>query len=265
MEIDKMRFEKVIRRLKKTYTPRVIILLLCAGIVLACVSTEENKRKALSARRLGAAHYMDGNYAQALRKFQEAEALNPDDAELQRYMGLLYRRLKKNDVAIVHFNKALSIDPGYADAKNDLGTAYLAKKQWDTGISIFLELTEDLTYATPQNPLVNLGWAYYNTKNYSLSEKYYRQALDYYPKFIKAMRGLGLTYIAMGKIADAIALLERAVAISPEDAHLYHDLAGAYVKSGDYEKARSAYNTVIERVPHSPLAVDAAKAVKELK
>ena len=103
------------------------------------------------------------------------------------------------DLAVKHFKKALEIKPDYAPAINNLGTAYIKKKEWDTAIRYFKEVSENLLYATPHFALSNLGWAYYNKKEYALAEKFYLKALEISPKFINALVGLGKTYTAMGR------------------------------------------------------------------
>jgi tetratricopeptide (TPR) repeat protein len=122
-----------------------------------------------------------------------------------------------------------------------------------------------MLYATPHIAMANLGWAYYNKKEYTLSETYYLKALDIEPKFINALRGLGLTYIAMGRIDEAKEILEKAVKDYPKFAPLYDDLARAYVISHDYEKALDAYQKVIELAPGSPMAKEAEKAIQRIK
>ena len=122
-----------------------------------------------------------------------------------------------------------------------------------------------MLYATPQLSLANLGWAYYNKKEFSLSETYYRKALDIEPKFINAERGLGLTYVAMGRIDEGVEILERAVKNYPKFALLYDDLAKAYELLHDYEKALDAYHKVIELSPGSAMAMEAEKAAHKIK
>jgi len=250
----------------RLYARMAIVFLLLAFLAGSCVTTtQERIRKAEDKKRLGEAFYLQGNYTQALKVLLEAERLHPDDAELHNDLGLVYRAKEKYDLAIVHFKKALAINPGYAQAKNNLGWVYLDQKKWDKAIPIFEELLEDLTYITPQFPLFGLGWAYYNKKNYALSKQYYLKALKMDPKFIKALRGLGLTYKALGRISEAISTLERAVEISPQIPHLHYDLGQLYALAGDGIKAREAYENVIKLVPHSALAAEAKKALAGLK
>jgi type IV pilus assembly protein PilF len=235
--------------------------------VVSCATTniKVKKQQEEAQRNLGEAYYRQGDYTLALKELLKAEDLYPDDPFLQNDLGLTYKAKERLDLAVKHFNKALEIKPDYAPAKNNLGTVYLEKKEWDTAIKYFKEVTENMLYATPHIALANLGWAYYNKKEFGLSETYYRKALDIEPKFINAERGLGLTYIAMGRIDEGVEILERAVKNYPKVALLYDDLAKAYVLSHDYEKALDAYHKVIELAPGSAMAMEAEKAAHKIK
>jgi type IV pilus assembly protein PilF len=235
--------------------------------VVSCATTniKVQKQKEEAVRNLGEAYYKQGDYTLALKEFLKAKDLYPDDPFLQNDLGLTYKAKKSLDLAVKHFTKALEIKPDYAPAKNNLGTVYLEKKEWDTAIKYFKEVTKNMLYATPHIALANLGWAYYNKKEFGLSETYYRKALDIEPKFINAERGLGLTYIAMGRIDEGVEILERAVKNYPKFALLYDDLAKAYVLSHNYEKALDAYHKVIELAPGSEMAMEAEKAAHKIK
>ncbi|MEJ2658689.1 MAG: tetratricopeptide repeat protein [Desulfobacterales bacterium] len=176
-----------------------------------------------------------------------------------------FRSPNRPDLAIEHFKKALKIKPDYAPAKNGLGTVYLDKGEWDTAIQYFKAVSKNLLYATPQLPLANLGWAYYNKKEYALAKKYYLESLDMDPKFINAMRGLGLTYMAMGRLDDAAKILENAVKDYPNVALLYLDLGKIYTESGEDAKALFAYQKIIELTPGSDLAMKAERAIQDIK
>jgi len=234
-------------------------------VVSCSANLEVRKKQEEASRNLGEAYLGQRDYTSALREFLKAEALYRDDPYLQNDLGLAYMGKKKLDLAVKHFKKAVEIKPDYAPAMNNLGTAYLAKKEWDTAIAYFKEVSKNLLYATPHFPLSNLGWAYYNKKDYTLAEKFYLDALKIEPKFINALLGLGQTYIAMGRIPEAVATLKKAVNIYPRFALLYFELAKAYTISRDYKKALTAYNKIVELVPESPLALEAAKEAKWIR
>jgi tetratricopeptide (TPR) repeat protein len=173
--------------------------------------------------------------------------------------------MKKMDLAVKHFKKAVEIKPDYAPAINNLGTAYLNKKEWDNAIRCFKEVSENLLYATPHFPLSNMGWAYYNKKEYALAEKFYLKALEISPKFINARVGLGKTYIAMGRGSEAVATLEKAVEDNPRLGQLYLELARAYALSGEYKKALDAYEKVVEFAPDSVLSREAETESQKIR
>lgn len=243
------------------------IFLLISLLCVSCQTTnsEVKKKQEEASRQLGEAYMTQKDYTSALKELLKAEALYSADPYLHNDLGLAYMAKEQFDLAIQHFKKAIKIKPDYAPARNNLGTAYLEKKDWDQAIKCFKELTGDLLYATPHFPLFNLGVAYYNKKAYLLAEKYYKEALEREPGFVLALRGLGKTYIATGKIPEAIAQFEAAVKHSPRSAQLYFDLAHAYSLYRDFPKARHAYEKVIELSPDSDLAAEAKSALDKMK
>lgn len=243
------------------------LVLICCLAACATDTTQvaSHQDKAEAARNLGEAYLREANYTAALREFKKAERLHPQDHYLQNDLGLAYLKKKEYDLAIGHFQKAVDLKHDYAPARNNMGIAYLGKKDWDNAISHFKAVSKDLLYATPQYPLSNLGLVYNNKKEYSLSEKYYLEALEMAPDFINALVGLAETYIATGRISEAVIRLEKAVSLAPESIGVYFELAKAYRLSKDYRRAFAAYHKVIEIAPNSLLADKAHENAERLK
>ena len=169
------------------------------------------------------------------------------------------------DKAEYHFKKAIDIRAEYAPAKNNLGTVYLARQDWDAAIEQFKTVVGDILYATPHFPLTNMGTAYYNKHDYTNAEKYYLDALDLEPNFLLALRGLSKTYIAMNRLPQTVATLEKAVKIRPMSADLYLELGNAYHMTGDTQKALFAYQKVISLSPNTPMAETAQKEILKIE
>ena len=240
---------------------------LLTGLLLSCTTqnVKEQKAQAEATRKLGEAYLRQGKYRIALKEFKKAESLYPDDPFLHDDIGLAYYYLGNQDQAILHFKKALGIKDDYTPARNNLGNAYAEKKEWDKAIEQYMIVTSDLLYGTPQFPLNNLGMAYYQKKEYGLSTQYYLKALDIKPDFVQALYGLAKTYIALDRVSDAIAKLEKAISISPNSAILYFELAGAYTLNQDYGKAIGAYHKVVQLNPSSTLADRALIEARKIK
>ncbi|MFC1488463.1 tetratricopeptide repeat protein [Thermodesulfobacteriota bacterium] len=246
------------------------LIILC---VLACRGNlEVRKRQSETMRNLGEVLMGRGDYISALREFLKAEKIYPDDPYLQNDLGLVYKEKKRYDLAIHHFNKALALKPSYADAKNNLGTVYMAQEDWDAAIATFKEITGDLLYATPQNPLFNLGLVYYHKNEYGPAEKYFNDCLKYYHDgfqkditYIKTLYRLGRIYLSTERVPQAVSVLEKAIQEAPRAAELYLFLGNAHILSRDYQKGLNAYNKVIELAPDTPLAQEAKEKATLIK
>jgi len=240
-------------------------IILVFGYLGACAPSQEARKKESEAiRSIGEAYMIQGNYTQALGKLLEAEKIYADDHILQNYLGLTYLNKDQVDLAIEHFKRAVQLKPGYAPAYNNLGTAYLRENDWDRAIKIFEAVSKDLLYATPHYPLTNLGYAYYNKRDFGQAETYYRKALEIEPHYINALLGLGRTYIAALKIQDAIQTLETARKFYPTSAEVYFELATAFKLSGQYREAVWAYGKVVDIQSEGPLAAQAKDEMKHL-
>ena len=247
-------------------TKRFVLSLFLIFCIASCAANiEVRKKQEEASRNLGEAYMQQRDFSSALREFLKAEKIYSKDPILQNDLGLGYMAKGRLDLAVKHFKKAVKLKPDYAPARNNLGTAYLANKEWDVAIACFKEIIDDILYATPHYPLTNLGWAYYNKQEYEVAEKYYSDALRLEPNFVIALRGLGRTYMAMERAADAVAMLEKTVKKYPRSAESYFYLAKAYSLSRQYKKAIKAYNKVIELAPDSAIEREAQKEVEKIK
>ena len=238
----------------------LVLFLFC---IVSCANVEL-KKQGEAIRDVGEAYLLQGDYTAALNELLKAEKINPNDPHLHNDLGLVYRAKDKLPLAIEHFKKAIELKPDYAPARNNLGTAYLAMENWDSAIICFKEVSKNLLYATPHYPLTNLGWAYYNKKEFASAEYFYREALKIDPNFPIALRGLGLNFLATGNPHEAVNHFERAAkyAAFPE---LFSDLAGAYVILKEYNKAILSYKKVFDIAPESSLAAEARKEITRIQ
>ncbi len=245
---------------------RLICLLLLLPAVACTTAADLEKRRSQgeASRLVGEAYLKQGQYTLALREFLKAETIYPKDPVLHNDLGLTYVAKNQLDLAIPHYNKAVQLKPDYAPARNNLGHAYLMKSDWDGAIEALTPLIGDLLYATPHYPLSNLGFAYYNKKDYVRAEQHYLEALGIEPGFVYALGGLGKTYIRMGKIGDAVSVLRKAIQASPRSPQLFFDMGRAFALSKEYPEARHAYGKVLELAPGTPLAEDATREMGKI-
>ncbi len=244
--------------------PGTILIVLTALTFFACAGRQKAMTLSENNRRVGEAYMDKGDYSGALRYFLEAEEAYGKDYLLQDDLGKAYVAKEKYDLAIVHFKKSLDLSPSYAPGKNNLGSAYLLSGQWDEAITVFKELSTDLIYATPHFPLYNLGWAYYNKKEYDTAIDYYNQSLKVQHGFILALRGLGLVYKDTGKLDQALEYFHKAAEKSPKFPQLYMDLGDIYTQMKKYDEAIEAYTDVSRIQPDSAISDQAKARIKDL-
>lgn len=239
----------------------VLIGMLLIPFIVSCQTNREAlRRQAEASRQLAGAYVSQGKYTMALRELLKAEKYYDEDPDLQNDLGFVYMQKNSLDLSVKHFKRALELKPDFPSAKNNLGVAYLKKKQWDDAIACFEELLENLVYTTPQKPLLNLGWAYYNKKEYSLSEKYYNDALALFRDglakdndYLQTVYGLSQTYLAQEKAFLAATVLEQGIKDAPRAYPLYYNLGRAYQLNKDFDKSSRAYQKVVELAPESDL------------
>lgn len=243
--------------------------------LIACATTDFDieKRKALSEdnRRVGDAYTRQGDYTRALRYYLAAAKHYADDPELQYSMGKAYLEKQSYDLAIVHLKRTIELKPDMMPARKELGVAYIKAQNYDQAILVLKQMIDDQAYeiyATPQSPKYIIGWAYYQKQQYTESEHYLQQALDYYNigirkdvTYVMALRVMGLNALAQTKPERALSYLEKAIPLAPKWPELYLDIARAHRLAGETPRARQAYNRVIELAAPGTNLMDTA--VKE--
>jgi Flp pilus assembly protein TadD len=65
------------------------------------------------------------NWDEAVKRFQPALVRDPDNADLNNYLGYSHRKLKQMDLAFKYYRRAIELDPRHRGAHEYLGEAYL--------------------------------------------------------------------------------------------------------------------------------------------
>jgi tetratricopeptide (TPR) repeat protein len=76
-----------------------------------------------------------GKFDQALKDFNDAIKLKPNDATLYDYRGIAYRCKNMNEKAIQDFNKAMQLDPKFARPYRDRAMVYFDRGDFDKSLA----------------------------------------------------------------------------------------------------------------------------------
>jgi len=161
--------------------------------------------------------------------------------EAQEYFqkGSNYFREKKYEEAIVEFEKALKIDPNFAEGYYGLGYAYCYKNQSEASLQYFQKAIElSPNYTDAYNAM---GYAYSTLGKYDESINYYLKTLKIKPDNLDALNGLGYAYASTGKYSDGIDYFKKAIKINPEYASAYSGLGIVYYSLTQFLDAKENF------------------------
>jgi tetratricopeptide (TPR) repeat protein len=184
--------------------------------------------------------YYDKNAQAALKELAEAFAIDPDHADSHNLAGLIYLGRKQYPDALQHFQKALDLVPRFYNARANLGALYLAMQEWNKAIETLTPLLAESLYQTPYLVANNLGWAYYNLKDYRNAEEHYKRALFLNSDLCLAYNNLGILHAQTKRMVDASDDFDAAIKRCPE-------YIEAYFRSGDILERRGLHDDAAKR------------------
>lgn len=126
----------------------------------------------------------------AVKLFDEAIELNPNNAEAWGGRGTAYYNLKQYDRAIQDYNTAIELNPNYSGYYKSRGRAYNHLKQYEQAI-------QDFNKVIRINP--NLASVAYNNRGFSYANLgKYKQAIKLNPNYAMAYKNRGICYQKLG-------------------------------------------------------------------
>jgi tetratricopeptide (TPR) repeat protein len=156
-------------------------------------------------------------FADALDYYQAANAKQPS-AKLFTRMGMMNLLLMRFDASRKDFERAVKLDPNFADAHNNLGTIYYQNQQLKQAIREYEKaIALNPAQATYHS---NLGTAYLERKEFDKAASEYARALQIDPDIFEPHPGTGIS-----------------ARFDPSDrARFHYVIAKTFAKSGNTER-----------------------------
>ncbi len=168
---------------------------------------------------LGKSYYELENYGQAKKYLQEAVAKNPTQVEAVKLLGRVFIDLSDYRQAIAVYNNSIQLDPNNKQLIYELGLLYYTMNQEQEAVKYF-EMA---------------------------GEKGLKKDLGYY-------ENLGLAYLSFD-VKKGVETLDKVLQNKPGNAQILFQIAQAYFKAEDYQKAANAYMQVFENDPSNSRAL----------
>ncbi len=191
-------------------------------------------------------------YREAIDKYREV----PESAVTDNKIGIAFHQLLQLSLAKRSYERAIQLDPSYAEATNNLGTIYYATKNYGRAISYYKRSLKRSPATAPV--YANLGAAYFAKKDYKHSSVYYSEALKLDPDVFEHHSGFGT--LLQERTITEMALF-----------HLY--LAKTYAKAGAQDRALLYLRKALEegvkdraKIPEIPefAAIKSTEAFQQL-
>lgn len=160
--------------------------------------------------------------------------------------------------AIKDFDEAIRLEPQNAVAYFNRGTAYLhlgiedlASEKFEHAIEAFIEVIADYDEAIRLDPEYadaygSRGAAYVYLEKYERAIEDYTEAIRIKPRAARAYEGRGYAYAYLQKYERAIEDYTLAIRIEPQTAELYAARAVFYHELGDPQRSMQDWETACE-------------------
>jgi len=242
--------------------------------------------KARSDQTLAAAmaHHRAGRLGDAERLYRAACDADPANARAFHLLGVVAHQLGRHDAASL-LGRAVTLDPGFAEAHNDRGVIFAANSMLPEAVACFeravvlnpgyieartnlarglrsLQRLDDavaqfeLVLKSAASPLAhfNLASALELTGRYPEAEQHYRSAIALRGDFVDAYIHLAALLQGRDRMPEALAHAERAVALRPEGAGARNNLGNILRSMGRREEAIAQYQSALRIDPNSFMA-----------
>ncbi|MGH8511003.1 MAG: type IV pilus biogenesis/stability protein PilW, partial [Gammaproteobacteria bacterium] len=169
--------------------------LCCAALLLSGCATstpktggsESTRSRADNYVQLGIQYATQGDYNTAVVKLQKALEIEPGFANAHHVIALVYNRIGDKQQAEQYFKRALELDPKDSQTLNDYGLFLCAGGKHQAADELFARALANPLYTTPEIALANAGVCAARAQNYPQAEKYLRAALSDKPRLPTAL------------------------------------------------------------------------------
>jgi tetratricopeptide (TPR) repeat protein len=173
---------------------------------------------------------------QALARASELDSNSP---KLHVLLGDIYRQRKSFPDAEQEYQRALTLKPEDTGALFGLSLALLADGQTDEA----LRQAQAALEKNSDDPELNavMGEILCARSDFAEAERYLKKSFNTKPEYVPHVHALlGKVYAQTDRIQQAIAELKQALA-DDKDGHIHYQIARLYLKVGDRDSARQAF------------------------
>jgi Flp pilus assembly protein TadD len=207
---------------------------------------------------LGVIASLRDDHAQAVTRFRQTLALQPDHASSRLLLGMSLLALKKNAEAVRELRRAATLLPKEPQAHLLLARAYEAMDDWIGAVQEFQELVQ----LAPEEPAYSYQLWRAWTK---LSDWSYRKIVRLNPNSARVQQALGIEYAAQEKYDLALAAYQKAARSEPKLPEIHLAMALIWLELKKFDEAVSEIDLELQLVPESKAGTDIRARIEAAK
>ena len=182
--------------------------------------------------------------------FRDVLSKNPESATAHNNLANVFRQRGALDEAIIHYRRAIELEPNYEFGRYNLGATLVQKGDTASAIPLLRVALE----TDPNNPKAyySLGTALAQSGRSDEAVICYNRALQIQPEFLDAHTNLANLLLERDDHAGAMMHYRKAVELDPNSAMTHYNLAVGLARDGHKAEAIAELQTVLRIQPDYP-------------
>ncbi len=174
------------------------------------VITDELKAALTSGNKL----FEEQKYEEAVKIYEDIITQNPDAYILYKNVGNCWFELQRYDKAEAAYQKVLEKEPSNPDILLLIGNCYANRGESDKAMEWYNKI--EFEKISDPTVLFNIGTNFTKQSQFEDALKYYKRSVELQKDFLDGLYRLGLTYLALGRNAEAIPAFEDYLKYDPD-------------------------------------------------
>jgi len=196
---------------------------------------------------IGAVLFQKGQVDEAIREYQKALEINPNDGRTHNNLGVALDDERRIPEAIDQYQQALRLNLDGAETRNNLGNALNQEGRTPEAISQF----EQALRFKPDDAEFHdhLANALRQAGRMEEAMGQYELAFQIDPNYAAAHSDMGNVLVGLGRIPEAIEQYQQALGMRPDDAEIQNNLGVAFLRQGRLAEAILQFQEALRLKP----------------
>jgi tetratricopeptide (TPR) repeat protein len=198
-------------------------------------------------------------YDEAITIYDRVPKDTPLQSEIEIRKAFDLNSLDKVDEAKAILDKLVAAEPNNMKALDALGSIMRVRKRYTEAVDYYTRALQLVKRPAKQHwsLFYSRGTCFERLKDWPPAEADLKKALKLYPDQPMVLNYLGYSWVDQNRnLKEGMSLIEKAVALKPDDGYIVDSLGWAHFKLGNYKEAVRFLERAVELKPEDPVLND---------